>query len=99
VFTAAPDRIGCVHCGTRQERSTLQLNAPGLKWLFAMLLLQHLNRSQQVASRARHVMSSSYKVTPGVGDTWASCPTLLRGIWSRSRRGGFRCWGWQWSNV
>jgi len=26
-------------CGTRQERSTLQLNAPGLGWLFAELLL------------------------------------------------------------
>jgi len=37
------------------------------------------------------VMSASCEVTQGVGDTWASCPTLLRGIWARSRRAGFRC--------
>jgi len=90
---------GCERCGTRQERSTLQLNAPGLKWLFAMLLLQHPNRSQQVVSRVWHVMSAFCKVTQGVGDTWTTCPTLLRGIWSGSRNAGFRCWDWQWSNV
>jgi len=26
------------HCGTRQERSTLQLNGPGLRWLFARVI-------------------------------------------------------------
>jgi len=41
---------GYKHCGTKQERSTLQLNAPGLGWLFATLLLQHPNRNQQTAS-------------------------------------------------
>ena len=25
----------------------------------------------------------------GVGGTWATCPTLLRGIWARNRRAGF----------
>jgi len=44
-------------------------------------------------------MSASRKVTQGVGHAWGTCPTLLRGIWARSRRGGFGCWGWQWSNV
>ena len=34
------------------------------------------------------------EVTRGVGDTWATCPTLLRGIWARSKRAGFRCWSW-----
>ena len=32
------------------------------------------------ASRLRSVMSASCEVNQGVGDTWASCPTLLRGI-------------------
>ena len=36
-------------------------------------------------------MSSSCEVTKGVNDTWATCPTLLRGIWARRRRAGFRC--------
>jgi len=47
------------------------------------------NRSQQAASGARRVMSASCEVTQGVGDTWATCPTLLRGIWARSSRAGF----------
>ena len=70
---------GYEHCGTRQARSTLRLNAPGLGWLFAELLLQHPIRSQQAASGARGVMSASCEVTLGVSDTWAACPTLLRG--------------------
>jgi len=53
--------------GTKLERSTLQMNAPGLGWLFAMLLLQH--PSQQAASGARRVMLASCEVTQGVGDT------------------------------
>ena len=32
---------GCEHCGNRQERSTLRLNVPRLRWLFAGSLLQH----------------------------------------------------------
>jgi len=85
---------GYEHCSTTQERSTLHLNGPGLGWLFATLLLQHPNRSQQAASGVRRVMLASCKVTQGVGGTWATCPTLLRGIWTRSRRAGFRCWSW-----
>ena len=46
---------GCEHCGTKQECLTLRSNAPGLRWLFAALLLQHPNRSQQTASTARCV--------------------------------------------
>ena len=64
------------------------------RWLFAQLLLQHPNRSQQAASGALHVMSTSCEVTQGVGDTSATCPTLPRGIWARCRRAGFRCWSW-----
>ena len=64
------------------------------RWLFAQLLLQHPNRSQQAASGALHVMSTSCEVTQGVGDAWATCPTLLRGIWAQSRRAGFRCCIW-----
>jgi len=59
-----------------------------------MLLLQHPNRTQQAASGARCMMLASCEVTQGVGGTWATCPTLLRGIWARSRRAGFRCWSW-----
>jgi len=55
--TAAPDR------------STLRLNATGLVWLFAELLLQHPSRSQQATSGVRRVMSASCEVTQGVGDT------------------------------
>jgi len=82
---------GCDHCGTRQERSTLRLSAPGLGWLFATLLLQHISQNQQTVSRVRCVMSAFCKVNRGVGDMWATCPTLLRGIWDRRRRAVFRC--------
>ena len=34
------NEAGVGKCGTRQERSTLLLNGPGLMWLFAMLLHQ-----------------------------------------------------------
>ena len=87
--TAAPNRRA-VLCGW---------NAPGLGWLFAELLLQHSSWSQQAASGARRVMPTSCHVTQGVGDTWATCPTLLRGIWDRSRRAGFRCCIWFLSHV
>jgi len=66
----------------------------GLRWLFADLLPQQPNRSLQAASGMRRVMSTSCEVTQGVGDTWATCSTLLQGIWVRSRRAGFRCWSW-----
>jgi len=33
------------------------------------------------------------------GDTWVSCPTLLRGIWARSKRAGFRRWSWLETHV
>ena len=76
---------GCEHCGTRQERSTLLMNGPGIRWLFATLLLQHPSQSQQAASRAQSVMSTFCEVSRGVGDTWVSCPTSLRGrpMWAR----------------
>ena len=45
------------HCGTKQERSILQLNAPGLRWLFATLMLQHPNQSQQAARSATRDVS------------------------------------------
>jgi len=40
---------GCEHCSTREERCILLLNGPGLRWLFATFLLQHLSQSQQAA--------------------------------------------------
>ena len=33
---------------------------------------------------------STCEVTQVVVDTWAACPTLLRCIWARNRRAGFR---------
>jgi len=56
-----------------------------------------LSLSQQAASGVRRVTSASCEVTRGVGDTWAICPTLLRGIWVRSKRPGFRCWNRHWA--
>jgi len=44
-------------------------------------------------------VSASCEVTRGVGDTWATCPRLLRGIWARSRSAGFRCWSWLSAHV
>jgi len=38
-------------------------------WLFATLLLQHPNQSQQAASRVLRVMSAFCEATQGVGDT------------------------------
>ena len=35
---------------------------------------------------------ASCEVTQGVGDTWATCTPLLRGIWGRSRKAGFCFW-------
>ena len=84
---------GCEHFVTRQEYSTRRLNGPGVRWLLAALLLQHPSQSQQAASRARHAMSTSCKVTCGVGNTWATCPMLLPGVWVWSRWTGFCCCG------
>jgi len=56
--------------------STLLLNEPGLRWLFATLSLQHISQSQQAPSGVRRVTL----VSRVFGDTWAACPTLLRGI-------------------
>jgi len=44
---------GCEHCGTKRECSTLLLNGPGIRWLFATLLFRHPSQSQQVASRVQ----------------------------------------------
>ena len=83
---------GYEHCGTKPERSVLRLNGPGIAWLFAELLLKHPSWSQQAASTARRVMSALCEVAQSVGATWATHPTLLRGIWARSRRAWYRCW-------
>ena len=70
------------------------VECPDLGWIFAELLLQHHNRSQQAAWGVLRVMLASCEVTHGVGDTWVTCPTLLRDIWARGRRAGFRCCLW-----
>jgi len=41
-------------CDTRQECSTLWLNAPGVRWLSAALLLQYLSQSQHTTSSVMH---------------------------------------------
>jgi len=78
----------CEHCSTRQECSTLLLDGPRLRWLFATLLAQDPSPGQLGASSLRRVMSAFF-VTQGVGDTWATCPTLFRGIWTWSKMAGF----------
>jgi len=60
---------GCEHCRTIQKRSTLLLNGPGLSWLFATLLFQHPNPSQQAASTVQSVILTFCEVTRGAGDT------------------------------
>ena len=72
---------------TVEQYSAVEWTRPG--WLFAVLLLQHPSQSQQAASGVRRVMSSFCEGTRGVDDTWATCPTLLRGFRFRSRRAGF----------
>jgi len=89
----------CDHCSTRQVRSTLRLNGPVVRWLFATLLLQHPSQSQQAASRVQRMMSAFCEVTQGVGSTWVCCPTLLWGIWARSKRAGFHCCDWFLAHV
>ena len=81
---------GCEHYGTSQERSTLLLNGTGLRWLFAKLQPQQNSQNQQAASRVRRVMLAFCEMTRGVSDTRKSCPTLLRGIWARSKLAAFR---------
>jgi len=49
------------------------------------VVAQAPSSSQRATSRVRRVMSTFCEVTRGVGDTWATCLTLLRGIWVRSR--------------
>ena len=71
---------GYEYCSTKQARSTLRLSAPGLGWLFTEFLLQHPSRSQQGDSGEQRMWSAFCEVTQGVGDTWATCPKLLRGI-------------------
>ena len=99
-YPTTPPSIGDHHCGTREKRSSLQLSGPGLRWLFAAFLLEHPSQSQQAASGPRRrVVSIFCEVNQGVGDTWFTYPTLLRGIWSRSRRAVFRCCCWLLAHV
>ena len=68
-----------------------------VEWTRARLAVRNVvaPAPHQAASiRVRRVMSASCEVTRGVGDTWATCPMLLRGIWAQSRRAGFRCCIW-----
>ena len=54
---------GYEHCGTRQVHITPWLKVPGLGWLFAELLLQHPNQSEQAASGVWRMILTSCKVT------------------------------------
>jgi len=64
---------GYEHCDTKQERSTRHSNGPVLGWMFATLLLQHPNQSQQAASGVWRVMLASCEAVQDVGGTWAGC--------------------------
>ena len=72
-----------------------------VEWIMAKLALRNVvapasqpEPASRLNLRVRHVMSDFCEVTRGDGDTWASCPTLLRGIWVRSSEAGFRSWSW-----
>ena len=81
------------HCGTKQEGSILQLNTPGLGWLFATLLLQHPNQNHKTARSATRNVSflrSDSRCRWYVNDLSNVTPRCL----PRSRRAGFRCWCW-----
>ena len=60
-----------------------------VEWTRARLAVRNVvaPAPHQAASiRVRRVMSASCEVTQGVGDTWATCPTLLQGILAWNRR-------------
>ena len=72
---------GCEHCGT----STLLLKGPGIRWLFATLLLHHSSQSQQAPSRVQSVILTFCEVTRGIGDTWVCCPTKVCGLGAKEQ--------------
>jgi len=66
-----------------------------VEWTRAMVAIRNVvapapQREPASPSRVRQVMSTFCEVTRGVGETWAPCPTLLRGIWARSKKTGLR---------
>ena len=73
---------GYDHCGSRHEYSAFKWNRVGVavRRVVALASQPGSRRSQQAASGVRRVMSASCEVTQDVGDTWATCPTLLRGF-------------------
>ena len=84
VNTSASDMSAVICCSMNQDKVTVRsVVAPASQ-----------PEPQQAASRMQCVMSTFCEVTRGVGGTWATCLTLLRGIWAWRRRAGFRCCGW-----
>jgi len=81
VSTAAPGRSAVFCCWVDQDYKMAVRNVVALA------------PQPEPASRleVRRVMSTFCEVTQGVGNTWATYPMLLRDIWARSRRAGFRC--------
>ena len=66
-----------------------------VEWARAKVAVRNVAAAAPPArARVRRVMSVFCEATRGVSVTWASYPTLLRGIWARSRKAGFRRWSW-----
>ena len=80
---------GYEHCSTKQERSTLQSNGSRLGWLFAPLLLQHPNQSQQAATRDVSFLWSDSRCWWYVSNRSNVTPRCVG-----CRRAGFYCWSW-----
>jgi len=82
----------------QQHQAGAQYSAIGTgpRWLLATLLPQPEPANR---FRVRCVSSAFCKVVRCIGDTWASCPMLLRSFWDRSKRAGFCCWSWLLAHV
>jgi len=70
-----------------------------VEWTWVKVAVRNVapapNWSQQDTWGVQCVMSTFWEMNRGVGGTWVSCPTLLRGrpIWVQTRGVGFHCCG------
>ena len=78
----------CVHCNAKWMSYTITLNAQGIMWLCAALLIQRPSQFQKTASEVRSGMSIFHQGTQGVSVVKEFCQRLLQNIWARSRMTG-----------
>jgi len=81
-----------------------QTRAPysGVEWTRARVKVGNIVApAPESASHLKSAMPdvNFCEVTWGVGNTWATCPTLLPGIWVLSRRAGLHCCSWLLAHI